>query len=221
MPEVQEVFRMSTQKVRPDPGALERQHGAQRQRTMRRKLGAYGLVAALAIAIVIVAVQVGGSSRDQTPLGEPSGSGTTTDVTAPDGTVTFDGSTCSLEMTTGRIKPGVLQFDVVNNGDQRVMLDSWQILDGFTFPEFQAAVQRVGRLAEAGRPYPDPGFFPDQQTEIRYLRSDIIPAHGSGSVVTTFSAGTNAITCLRRFEGADRSLRGLQPFDIVGPIVVG
>ena len=43
MPEVQEVFRMATQKVGPDPGAMERQHREQRRRTTRRKAGVYGL----------------------------------------------------------------------------------------------------------------------------------------------------------------------------------
>jgi len=31
MPEVQEVFRMATQKIRPEPGALDRQHENQRR----------------------------------------------------------------------------------------------------------------------------------------------------------------------------------------------
>ena len=59
MPDVQEVFRMATQKVRPDPGALERQQGQQRRRTTRRKAGAYALAAALTAAIAVVAVRAG------------------------------------------------------------------------------------------------------------------------------------------------------------------
>ena len=58
MPDVQEVFRMSTQKVKPDPGALERQFGQQRRRTIRRKASVYGLVAAL-VVIAAVAVREG------------------------------------------------------------------------------------------------------------------------------------------------------------------
>lgn len=57
MPEVQEVFRMATQKVRPEPGALERQFQGQRRRSTRRKAGALGLAAALAITALVVAVQ--------------------------------------------------------------------------------------------------------------------------------------------------------------------
>ena len=61
MPEVQEVFRMATQKIRPEPGALERQFEGQRRRSARRKAGAVGLAAALAITAAVVAIQ---ASRD-------------------------------------------------------------------------------------------------------------------------------------------------------------
>jgi len=57
MPEVQEVFRMATQKIRPEPGALERQFQGQRRRSARRKAGAVGLAAALAITAAVVAIQ--------------------------------------------------------------------------------------------------------------------------------------------------------------------
>ena len=56
MPEVEEVFRMATQKVRPDPGALERQNRGQRRRSNRRKAGVYVLVAFLTLAVVLIAV---------------------------------------------------------------------------------------------------------------------------------------------------------------------
>jgi Tol biopolymer transport system component len=56
MPEVEEVFRMATQKVRPDPGALERQNRGQRRRNNRRKAGVYVLVACLTLAVVLIAV---------------------------------------------------------------------------------------------------------------------------------------------------------------------
>jgi WD40 repeat protein len=58
MPEVQEVFRMATQKVRPEPGGLERQFQGQRRRSARRKAAAVGLVAALVIVAGVVAIQV-------------------------------------------------------------------------------------------------------------------------------------------------------------------
>jgi WD40-like Beta Propeller Repeat len=58
MPEVEEVFRMATQKVRPDAGALERQNRGQRRRSNRRKAGVYALVAVLMIIGVAVAANV-------------------------------------------------------------------------------------------------------------------------------------------------------------------
>ena len=69
MPEVEEVFRMATQKVRPDPGALERQDRAQRRRNNRRKAGVYALVAVLMIIGVAVAASV--TCGDHTPAHPP------------------------------------------------------------------------------------------------------------------------------------------------------
>jgi WD40 repeat protein len=57
MPEVQEVFRMATQKVRPEPGALERQFQGQRRRSARRKGGAVALAAALVITAAVVVIE--------------------------------------------------------------------------------------------------------------------------------------------------------------------
>jgi hypothetical protein len=49
MPEVQEVFHMSTQKVRPDPNALERQLHKQKQRSATQKAAVFVLIGALVI----------------------------------------------------------------------------------------------------------------------------------------------------------------------------
>jgi hypothetical protein len=54
MPEVQEVFRMSTQKVGPDPGALERQHTRQRRSSIGKKVGAFAVAAALGLVALVV-----------------------------------------------------------------------------------------------------------------------------------------------------------------------
>jgi hypothetical protein len=56
MPDVQEVFRMTTQKVRPDPEALERQHREQRWHVAKKRIGAYALVAALVVAGVLIGI---------------------------------------------------------------------------------------------------------------------------------------------------------------------
>jgi len=67
MPEVQEVFRMATQKVRPDPGALERQHQQRRQKATRRRLGTYALVAAAMIVGAIFVTRIARTGDGTTP----------------------------------------------------------------------------------------------------------------------------------------------------------
>ena len=55
MPDVQEVFRMSTQKVRQEPGAMERQLTRQRRAARNRKAGTFAVVGAIvALAIVVI-----------------------------------------------------------------------------------------------------------------------------------------------------------------------
>jgi hypothetical protein len=56
MPDVQDLFRMATQKVRLDPGALERQHRGQRRRSLRRKAEVYALVGALVMVGAVLGV---------------------------------------------------------------------------------------------------------------------------------------------------------------------
>ena len=55
MPDVQEVFRMATQEVKPDPGALERQHRRQRRSARNRKIAALAVAAVIIAAIAIFA----------------------------------------------------------------------------------------------------------------------------------------------------------------------
>jgi hypothetical protein len=56
MPDLQEVFQMTTQKIRPDPGFVDRQNSRQRRLLRSRKTGALVVVAAMAVALVIVVV---------------------------------------------------------------------------------------------------------------------------------------------------------------------
>jgi Tol biopolymer transport system component len=69
MPDVQEVFRMATQKVRPDPGAMERQDRHQRQRRTRQRAGGYALLAILMIAAVVIGV-IATRPREERPAGQ-------------------------------------------------------------------------------------------------------------------------------------------------------
>lgn len=56
MPDVQEVFRLSTQKVRQHPGAMERQRTRQRKAQRNRKLGTFAVAATIVVAAVGVIV---------------------------------------------------------------------------------------------------------------------------------------------------------------------
>jgi Tol biopolymer transport system component len=95
MPDVQEVFRTATQKVRPDPGALERQNRTQRRRSLTQRVGGYAVIAILAIAAVLIAVFATGQ-REERPAGqreeEPSTAGAT-------------GSFFFLDLETGEATP--------------------------------------------------------------------------------------------------------------------
>jgi Tol biopolymer transport system component len=103
MPDVQEVFRMSTQKVHQHPGAMDRQLHKQRKAARNRRLGVFAVVGCIA-AVAIVAALVAGEDRG-TPApsvaAEPDGaeqtlsiidvgSGTETPFTAPVGASEFD-----------------------------------------------------------------------------------------------------------------------------------
>ena len=212
MPDVQEVFRVATQKVRPDPGALERQQGQQRRRTTRRKAGAYALAAALSAAIAVVAVRAAVDSSKPRDVGtQPPRSTPNGPARDPVGTVTSDGSTCSIEMTAQRIEPGMVLFEAVNDTDERAMFDSWVLSEGYTFAAFDRAVRRDVRFAEEGKAR---GAWPSED-EVTYLRSDVIPANSAEIIAVPMSAGRHAITCLKPYEGL-----GIRPFGIAGPITV-
>lgn len=211
MPDVQEVFRAATQKVRPDPGALERQQEQQRRRTTRRRAGAYALGAALFAVIAVIAVRASvDPSKPKEPGAQPS-SPTAAPDREPVGTVTSDGSTCSLEMTGQRIEAGIVLIEVVNGTDDLAMFDAWVLSEGFTFAAFEQAVRRDVRFAEEGEAR---GAWPSEE-EVTHLRSDVIQAHSSESVAVPMSEGRHAITCLKPYEGL-----GFRPYGIAGPITV-
>ena len=71
MPDVQEVFRLATNKVKPDPNALERQQKRQRASTRTTRARVYLVVAAViaAIAIGVLAITRTADFGDTTPGG--------------------------------------------------------------------------------------------------------------------------------------------------------
>jgi hypothetical protein len=215
MPEVQEVFRMATQKVRPDPGFADRQYDHRRKQERSSKLAAFAMAAAIGVAAIVLVLVNRPGQEATTPGAEAPTVNPAEPEAGPVGTVTFDGSTCSMEITADRIEPGPLgfvPFRVVNATEKRVMFDSWRLLDGYTVRAFEATIERDRRLAEKPG---NQGVFPDQEREVSYLGSDVIPANSSDIIVPQMSTpGHYAIVCLQPFEGDFR------PFGVVGPIVV-
>jgi hypothetical protein len=71
MPDVQEVFRMTTQKVRPDPGFVDRQYDHRRKQERKRKIGALAVAAVIGMAAVALFLGTrGGQDRTTTPAVE-------------------------------------------------------------------------------------------------------------------------------------------------------
>jgi hypothetical protein len=78
MPDLRELYDAATAPVRPEPGALERQHRVQRRRSVQRRTGGYVVSIALVALAVVVVLRLG---RD---TGTPSDQRTpTAPVTAP------------------------------------------------------------------------------------------------------------------------------------------
>jgi hypothetical protein len=67
MPDVQAVFRMATQKVRPDPGFVDRQYDHRRKQERKRKIGALAVAAAIGVAAVALFLGTRGGQDTTTP----------------------------------------------------------------------------------------------------------------------------------------------------------
>jgi Tol biopolymer transport system component len=128
MPDVQEVFRMSTQKVHQDPGAMDRQLHKRRKAARNRKLGAFAVVGCIMAALVVAAVVASGERGEAPPslATQPPeeglrlsivdvGSGTETAFLAPSGAsqldFTLDGSMVAY---TGTDENGIDQIFVMD-----------------------------------------------------------------------------------------------------------
>jgi len=81
MPDVQEVFRLATNKVDPDPDALERQVRRQRAESRKSRVRAY-----IAVAAVVIVAAIAGFALSRAIRSEPTpeGTGTPTPSVATD-----------------------------------------------------------------------------------------------------------------------------------------
>jgi hypothetical protein len=136
MPEVQEVFRMSTQKVRPDPGALERQHGRQRRNSVGKKVGAFAVAAAIGLAALVIILSTHpwrhsipsapSPTADTTPVG------IATDFLRAYGS--FDADTAVGYLAAGADIEGLIGTEAVSatqDAEQLRLLISWLEAGGF------------------------------------------------------------------------------------------
>jgi hypothetical protein len=82
MPDVQEVFRMATQEIRPKDGFVDRQLSRQRRTNRNRKWGALAVAAAIGIAAVFVATRLADGGAQGTPATPPSTTGPSAEETA-------------------------------------------------------------------------------------------------------------------------------------------
>jgi len=76
MPEVEEVFRLATNKVKPDPNALDRQQRRQRSVARSTRIRAYVAVAAVIVALAVGAYLVLGAVNNKESISVDDGSGT-------------------------------------------------------------------------------------------------------------------------------------------------
>lgn len=114
MPDVQELFRMTTQKVDPEPGFADRQQDHQRRRRRNRKVGAYAVTAAM-LAVIVAVFLTSYGDAPTTPAGQPTESLSTS--TSPSGV----SQPALLAPRCSYYHP-----QVVANGSQLVSCPDWQ-----------------------------------------------------------------------------------------------
>jgi Tol biopolymer transport system component len=117
MPDVQEVFRMATQKVRPDPGALERQQGVQRRHHRRERAFALAVGGGVVVALIVAASLLAAGKKHAQPAESPS---TTADVVSTTSSLfAVDPASGAIQ---GRVAAGVgaFQADVSPDGSRIV-----------------------------------------------------------------------------------------------------
>ena len=130
MPEVQEVFHMATQKVRPDPDALERQHRDQRQHATKQKIAVFALIAALVVAGGVFAISVLRGDDGALDVG-----------TVPPPSLPA--------LPEGELEPGtyvLASLDPSFDASHRITID---VPDGYESPN-AGTVLRIGRVSQHG-----------------------------------------------------------------------
>lgn len=147
MPEVQEVFQMATQKVRPDPDALERQHRGQRRHVAKKKAAVFALITVLAVAGGIFGISALRS------VDEPTIPGSSTSPTA----------TLVPSLPSGPLEPGTYIFRTLDpdfDASHRLTIDVPDGYEGDAGFRVDKAGQQKGEVGVSvwavGNVYADP-----------------------------------------------------------------
>jgi Tol biopolymer transport system component len=72
MPDIREVYEMITKDKPAEPGALERQQKRQVRAARNKRIGAFAVAAAIAVAAVVLILETRGGHRTGTPAHQPS-----------------------------------------------------------------------------------------------------------------------------------------------------
>jgi len=228
MPDMQEVFRMATQKVRPDPGFVDRQHENQRRQSRRRRAGALVLVAVLVIAGVVVGISTLRSGDEGKVIPGSAPTPTATPV---------------LPLHSGALEPGtyvVSTLDPDFDAKYRITMDVPDGYEGFPDGSGVAKLGRIGQMAVGawviGDVYADPcrwettlldpppassvdalvAALADQKGLRVSTPTDItVDGFAGTSMERTVHAGTNLADCdgghFRPWLGTDGGERYLDP----------
>jgi hypothetical protein len=193
MPEMQEVFRMATQKVRPDPGFVDRQYENQRRQSRRRKAGALALVAVLVVVGVVVGISTLRSGDE----------GKSIPGSAPKPTATPIPSS----LHSGVLEPGtyvIKALDTDFDAKYRITMDVPDGYEGFPDGSGVAKLGRIGQMAVGawviGDVYADP---------CRWETTLLDPPPGSSvdALVAALADRHHGRRLRRYVHGADRARR--------------
>jgi hypothetical protein len=130
MPDVQEVFRMATQKVQPEPGFVERQFHNQWRRARNRRNGAIALVAIVALAATVIAIR----ALDDDTGTQPGGQGTDTSG--------IPSAEPIPPLSEGALEPGRYVFTSFDPGLDASYRISMEVPEGYV--GFEGAAFRTG-----------------------------------------------------------------------------
>lgn len=224
MPEVQEVFQMATQKVRPDPDALERQHRGQRRHVAKQRIAVFTLIAAFVVGGGVFAINTLGSGVETTTPGT-----TVTPTTTP------------IPLHAGALEPGtyvVRTLDADFDTSHRISID---VPDGYEGTD--VGVGKLGRTGQMsvtawviGDVYGDPcrwsstSLDPPPTSSVDALVSALasqrgvrtatptdvrVDGYAAKSMERTVPAGTDLADCaggeFRPWLGTDGGRRYLEP----------